>query len=160
MTEILPLKAEDRAAARIEADSLSEAWSESAILALCERDDAAVFAAYEVTFDGGVEKRLPVGLAHCGFVLDEAHVNNVSVLSGYRRRGIGEALMQALVSAARERGCTVIFLDVRCSNAPAVSLYKKLGFSVLGERAGADQIKGGDRITGRENALVMGKKLM
>ena len=161
MTEILPLLAEDSLkAAEIESECLAEAWSESAIRALCGREDAAVVAAYEYGEESGAAERRPVGLAHCGFVLDEAHVNNISVKPEYRRRGIGEALMNALFEAAKARGCTVMFLDVRASNAPAVSLYKKLGFSILSERTGVYRTHDGERITGRENALVMGKKLI
>ncbi len=158
MTEILPLKKEDcAAAAKLEAECLREAWSERSIAALCDSADAAVLAAYE-TGDGAAGS--PVGLAHCGFVLDEAHLNNVSVAPGYRRRGIAEALMRKLFDTAKARGCSVMFLDVRGSNTAAVSLYEKLGFARLGERAGAYPVFDGEKIVGRENALVMGKKLL
>ena len=163
MVEILPLKKEDcAAAARIEAESLAEAWSESSIAALCGKSDAVVLAAYmpEGGSDAPDAVRLPVGLAHCGVVLDEAHINNVSVARDKRRLGIGEALMNALLAEVKKRGCTVVFLDVRSSNSAALSLYKKLGFTVLGERNGAYAVTDGEKITGRENALVMGKKLI
>ena len=159
MTEIRPLEREDcAAAAEIEAESLHEAWSQSAIASLCGKADAAVLAAYERA-ESGSEPSL-VGLVHCEFVLDEAHISSVAVTQSRRRRGIGEKLMLALFEEAKKRGCCVIFLDVRKSNTAAVALYKKLGFTVLGEQAGAYRTVEGGKIVGRENALVMGKKLI
>lgn len=155
MIKIKPLKTEDcNEAARIEAECLAEAWSAESLSKLCKSGDAAVLAAY----DADAEKA--VGLVHCGFVLDEAHINNVSVAEEYRRQGIGSMLLCALFDEAKKRGCTVVFLEVRSSNMPAVTLYKKLGFTVLGEQIGAYHTTDGSRITGHENALVMGKKLI
>ena len=53
----------------------------------------------------------------------------LTVLEAYRRKGIGEALMRALLSAAAdEEGLTEVWLSVRPDNTPAGRLYEKLGF--------------------------------
>ena len=46
-----------------------------------------------------------------------------------RGSGLGRALVQAAIERARERGCRRIELDVDEANAPALALYRSLGFS-------------------------------
>jgi len=53
----------------------------------------------------------------------------LTVLEAYRRKGIGEALMRALLrGAAQDGGLREVWLSVRPDNTPAVRLYDKLGF--------------------------------
>ena len=47
-----------------------------------------------------------------------------------RRKGVGMALMVEGMNALRSRGCSEVYLEVRVGNAPAISLYRKLGFRV------------------------------
>ena len=61
------------------------------------------------------------------------HVLSIAVHSDWRRRGIGRALMLEAERAMRsEYGAQVIFLEVRVSNSPAISLYEKIGYEKLG----------------------------
>jgi ribosomal protein S18 acetylase RimI-like enzyme len=53
---------------------------------------------------------------------------DVVVEQDERRRGHGERLMQGLLSWGREMGAEQAYLQVMLSNAPALSLYEKLGF--------------------------------
>jgi ribosomal protein S18 acetylase RimI-like enzyme len=53
-----------------------------------------------------------------------------------RRHGLGEALVNAAVERARERGCHRIELDANEANAPAMALYERLGFSSYVEQVG------------------------
>ena len=59
---------------------------------------------------------------------------NVAVHPDYRRRGIAEKLIMALVQALKERKSHWLMLEVRASNEPAIKLYEKLGFSEVGRR--------------------------
>jgi ribosomal protein S18 acetylase RimI-like enzyme len=53
----------------------------------------------------------------------------LTVLAAYRRKGLGEALMRALLkSATATPGLRQVWLSVRPDNAPAIRLYEKLGF--------------------------------
>ena len=53
----------------------------------------------------------------------------LTVLEAYRRKGLGEALMRALLRAvAQERSLREVWLWVRPDNTPARRLYEKLGF--------------------------------
>ncbi len=61
------------------------------------------------------------------------HVLSVAVDRAHRRRGIGTRLMlQAERNLVEERGIDLMYLEVRVSNRPAVSLYRKIGYDVLG----------------------------
>ena len=52
----------------------------------------------------------------------------LTVLEGYRRKGLGEALMSRLLETAAQSGIPDVWLAVRPENAPALALYRKLGF--------------------------------
>ncbi len=89
-----------------------------------------------------------LGYAGMWFVLDEAHVTNVAVRADARGRGIGEALMRALIRLAAENGMTWMTLECRRSNQIAQNLYHKLGFIDVGYRKRYYE-------DNREDALVM-----
>ncbi len=59
------------------------------------------------------------------------HVMNVAVDPDRRRRGIGSALMAALV---QQVGDAQLTLEVRRSNAGAVAMYERFGFRSAGVR--------------------------
>ena len=59
---------------------------------------------------------------------------NIAVHPDYRRQGLGEKLVEELVTVLHAAGNTCLTLEVRVSNAPAVSLYEKTGFSRIGLR--------------------------
>ena len=66
--------------------------------------------------------------------IDEADVMNVAVHPDYRRQGIAESLIEALVAELKNRSIHSLTLEVRASNAPAISLYEKQGFAQVGCR--------------------------
>lgn len=67
-------------------------------------------------------------------IRDDVQVNNVAVHPDCRGLGLGEALMRYAIARVRESGATFMTLEVRQSNAPALTLYNKLGFEVMGTR--------------------------
>lgn len=75
-----------------------------------------------------------IGYAGMWLILDEAHVTNIAVLAAYRRRGLGEKLVRALIEQAKQRGAVSMTLEVRVSNMAAQTLYRKLGFEKKGIR--------------------------
>ncbi len=50
----------------------------------------------------------------------------------HQRMGIGTALLEHLLGEARERGIELIWLTVERWNAPAISLYERVGFELCG----------------------------
>lgn len=69
-------------------------------------------------------------------IIDEAHVTNVAVHPHHRGRHWGEKIMRVLMEEARSRRLLRMTLEVRKSNEPAISLYRKLGFRMAGIRPG------------------------
>ena len=74
------------------------------------------------------------GYVWARFVLDEGDIGNVAVAPGSRRRGIGAALLAALLEEAARRQAAVVQLEVRESNLAARRLYEKNGFETVGKR--------------------------
>ncbi len=62
-------------------------------------------------------------------------IANVAVAEPYRGRGIGRALMEAALEHIRRAGGVWAVLQVRSNNAPAIHLYRDLGFEVVGGEA-------------------------
>lgn len=90
----------------------------------------------------------PVSYVGMLTVLDEGQIINVATNAAYRRQGLAEALLLALMGEARARALKTLSLEVRKSNLAAISLYQKLGFFIAGERRNFYNDP-------REDALVM-----
>ena len=56
------------------------------------------------------------------------------VAPGLRNRGVGRALLEAVITWAEETGGAQVALWVTCGNTPAESLYRSMGFVPTGER--------------------------
>lgn len=98
------------------------------------------------------EDSLLVGAALLEVLVPESELHSLAVLPGKRRRGLGAALLKSALSAARKRGATEMFLEVRRSNQAAIALYERAGFAALSVRRGYYSHP-------REDALVMCKRL-
>ncbi|HET9851342.1 MAG TPA: ribosomal protein S18-alanine N-acetyltransferase [Candidatus Limnocylindrales bacterium] len=75
-----------------------------------------------------------VGFAGLWVMVDEAHVTTFAVEPLWRRRGVGERLLLALLDLAVRRQAREATLEVRLSNIPARKLYEKYGFRPVGIR--------------------------
>ncbi len=87
-------------------------------------------------FLGAREGGRLVGSVWVQTVLDEGYIGNVAVMPAFRRRGIADALLQALDGLAKERGLRFLTLEVRAGNLPARCLYEKNGYLPAGFRPG------------------------
>ncbi|MFR9752204.1 ribosomal protein S18-alanine N-acetyltransferase [Nocardia sp. 004] len=97
-----------------------------------------------------------VGYAGIALLGDAAHpeaeVRNIGVDPDCHRAGIGTLLLEALLVEADRRGGPV-FLEVRTDNAPAIALYDKHGFHIIGVRKDYYHPSGADAYTMRRPAL-------
>jgi len=84
----------------------------------------------------------------------ETHILNLTVKKNFRKKGIGKALIELIISDARLRNSENIILEVRANNTDAQSLYKKLNFEVIGTRKDYYESK-----NGREDAYVLNLNL-
>jgi ribosomal-protein-alanine N-acetyltransferase len=75
-----------------------------------------------------------VGYAGLWLMVDEAHITTFAVLPDYRRRKIGERMLQRLFEIAEDMGAEWLTLEVRVSNLAAQRLYEKYGFQRTGVR--------------------------
>jgi ribosomal-protein-alanine N-acetyltransferase len=76
-----------------------------------------------------------------GFILgrlaaDEAEILTVGVSKDWQRLGIGRRLVEAMGRAAKKAEAHRLYLEVSVANAPALLLYKRLGFDECGRRTG------------------------
>lgn len=78
------------------------------------------------------------------------HILNLAVEEGFRRIGIGRALMEAATSYVKASGALEVWLEVRESNLVARKFYRGIGFVEKGKVRG---------YYGDEDAIVMYKNL-
>ncbi len=62
----------------------------------------------------------------------QSRILSVAVHPARRRNGIGRRLMEGAERVARERGAAVARLEVSTRNAPAIALYRELGYRTEG----------------------------
>jgi ribosomal-protein-alanine N-acetyltransferase len=75
-----------------------------------------------------------VGYAGLMVTGSDGHVTTVAVDPEWHRNDIGKRLMLGLSTAAAQRGCTGLTLEVRVSNTGAQELYRAFGFAPAGIR--------------------------
>ncbi|WP_426261268.1 GNAT family N-acetyltransferase [Sphingomonas sp. DC1100-1] len=85
----------------------------------------------------------PAGFAMVRSVMEEAELLLLAVDPAFRRRGIGTALLRAVIAEAQMSGIADLHLEVRANN-PAVALYTEQGFAKVGERRGYYRGRGGE----------------
>lgn len=89
-----------------------------------------------------------VGYGGFWLMVDEAHISTLATHPLWRRRGIGELLLVAMIDRATAIGARWVTLEVRPSNVVAQALYRKYGFEVTGLRKNYYSDNG-------EDALIM-----
>ena len=88
-----------------------------------------------------------VGYAGLHVIVDEGYIDNVAVEPDARRHGVASALLDVFCRFGAAN-LAFLTLEVRSSNAPAISLYEKFGFFRAGLRKGYYQHP-------REDAVIM-----
>ena len=104
----------------------ADPWSEALFREALDNPAVAILLAQGE--DGGV-----LGYAVLSTVLDEGNLDNIAVAPEARRNGIADALLSAIAGFGREH-LACLMLEVRASNAPAIALYEKHGFTAAGRR--------------------------
>ena len=67
---------------------------------------------------------------------DEAWIQNIAVRRDRHRRGVGRALLEALLAEGTRQGEKRTLLEVAIDNEPAQKLYAGYGFETVGVRRG------------------------
>ncbi len=113
---------------------LCESFNKNTIFAYGAFDDEKLVGA--ITFSNGI------------FDID---LQDIFVLKEYRNRGIATNLIAVMQNYAKASGKGKIFLEVRKSNAVALSLYEKAGFNRISERK---------KYYGDEDAIIYCKEIL
>ena len=99
-------------------------------------------------------KHQMVGYAVMSLAVKECHILNICVDPKLQGQGIGRRFLQQLLIIAQARKADTVFLEVRPSNAQALSLYFSEGFNEIGTRRDYYPAK-----VGREDAVILAKSL-
>lgn len=103
------------------------AWSR----AMLQEELAAPGRAYVAAVGGGDV------VGYAGIALgSDAEIMTIGVDEPWRRRGIGAALLGAMLDAARAAGCRRVFLEVRTDSEGPRRLYERAGFRGVAIRRG------------------------
>jgi ribosomal-protein-alanine N-acetyltransferase len=144
--EIRAMRAEDvDAVVQIETEAFSNPWRRETFLELIGRPTLEVLVLDHAT--EGI-----VGYAVVWCILDQGELANLAVVPRQRGRGLGGRLLGRTLEIARARGVDRMYLEVRDSNAAALELYRRFGFSQVGLRRGYYQ-------SPKEDARILMAKL-
>ncbi|MFR7590580.1 MAG: ribosomal protein S18-alanine N-acetyltransferase [Longibaculum sp.] len=93
-----------------------------------------------------------VGYVGVWIMYEQSQITTIGIDPLYQRRGLGRALLEAMIDFALQQDCQVMSLEVRISNQKALSLYQSLGFQTKAIRKNYYQ-------DNHEDAYLMVKEL-
>lgn len=114
------------AVSKIEQQCFANPWSRKSLESELN-NDTSIF--YVAVVDGIV-----AGYIAMSVVVDEGYIFNVAVEKSFRNNGVGSALINQIITYGKKFNLSFITLEVRQSNADALSLYSKFGFVKVGKR--------------------------
>ncbi|MEP9372089.1 ribosomal protein S18-alanine N-acetyltransferase [Mesorhizobium sp. KR1-2] len=126
-------------------------WTGGEFADLLAQDTVFGYVAREV----GRGKAPPVGFVLARLVAGEGEILTVAVARSHRRQGLGWKLMDAVLRELHAQRAEALFLEVDETNAPAIALYRRLGFREVGKRPDYYRAPG----SGANGALVMRRDL-
>ena len=126
---------------RIEQTAHSHSWAESMI-----RDLESRCAQHRVMLVGGKV----VGYFYAQNVVGEVTLLNVAVDPAYQGKGFGRKLTEFFIDMCMEQKAESAWLEVRESNAKAISLYESEGFNEVTRRHDYYPTS-----NGKEDAIIM-----
>jgi ribosomal-protein-alanine N-acetyltransferase len=148
---IAPLTAEDTAAiSRLHREDFVRPWTDGEFASLIDQDTVFGYSVRETGKRAG-----PVGFVLARLAADEGEILTVAVARSHRRQGLGWQLMDAVLRELHAQRAAALFLEVDETNAPAIALYRRLGFREVGKRPAYYDAPGNTK----SGALVMRRDL-
>ena len=108
-------------------DRYGEAWTRSQCAGILPMTGVTLTVARECRNES------IVGFALFRSVAGESELLLLAVMPDEQRRGIGRALLDEFIEAARRDGAGRVHLEVRDGN-PAIAMYRAAGFAPVGRR--------------------------
>ncbi|WP_295885191.1 ribosomal protein S18-alanine N-acetyltransferase [uncultured Anaerococcus sp.] len=121
----------------IENQAFFEPWSKKNLIK--DLKSNSFLNHYVAELDGKV-----VGFYISSHVLDQAEIFTIAVNKKYKKMGIATALLNHLVETSLSKNIKEVWLEVSTNNIPAINLYKKFGFEIMGIRKNYYQKLGED----------------
>ena len=118
------------AVAHLHGRSFAHGWDQPEVARML--GDRAILA--DGIFAGSAT--LPCGFVMSRLVLDEAEILTICIDAAQRGAGLGRMLLAQHQINVSRRGISQLFLEVDASNAPALALYRRFGFTQVGTRPG------------------------
>ena len=117
-------------------NEINELWEEIKLGGACRGDNQEIIE-YSIRLGGKlIVVELPskeiIGSAWLTFDGRRLYLHHVGVKVKYQNKGFGKLLTKEALKYAKEKSCQ-IKLEVHQSNKKAISIYKNLGFSSLGD---------------------------
>ncbi|HEV7253223.1 MAG TPA: ribosomal protein S18-alanine N-acetyltransferase [Mesorhizobium sp.] len=112
----------------VHAEGFARAWGPHEFAELMEQRTVFGYAARK---EGDREL---LGFVLARLAAGEGEILTIAVKGACRGRGLGWLLMDAVLRALHRERAEALFLEVDENNGPAVRLYRRLGFHVVGQR--------------------------
>ncbi|MCD2441694.1 ribosomal protein S18-alanine N-acetyltransferase [Agromyces sp. SYSU K20354] len=126
---------------RLERETFTDdAWPEDAMRREIESPHGYYLVAVDepITASDAADEPGPALRGYAGLLApsgsEQGDIQTIAVDPSSRGMGLGRGLMHALITAARRRHVTELFLEVRADNPIARALYDSLGFEQIGVR--------------------------
>lgn len=113
----------------LEREAFTSPWTEAMF-----RQEASLPLSRGLVARGREGDQALLGYLIFWLVSGEFHLQKLAVRKGFRRQGIASALLSQALAEAIACHCRSATLEVRRSNAAALRLYKRFGFTVEGIR--------------------------
>ncbi len=135
--------------AKIHESAFYQGWPETDFVAfLSEQQRTPIYICCD-------KKRNIKGFASIRHAGDEAELLSIVVVKKNRTKGVGTAILRAIIDDLLLSPVEKFFLEVDENNPAAIKLYKNFGFLEVGKRKGYYKSDGDEKST----ALVMALKL-
>jgi ribosomal-protein-alanine N-acetyltransferase len=109
-------------------------WTEPQYRGLLSPERLVLVASNDEAPHAPIIKENLLGFIVALHIAPDWELENIIVLLGARRMGIGKRLLDALLASARKTNSEAVFLEVRESNEAARLFYEKSGFIQSGRR--------------------------
>ena len=118
-------------------DKLNELWEETGLGGIIRGDNAQIIE-QSIKLGGklilleNVDSNEVFGSSWMTFDGRRIHLHHIAVKISYQNNGFGKLLTQESLEFAKKKNCQ-IKLEVHQNNKKAISIYKNLGFTFLGD---------------------------
>lgn len=140
-----------RSVSDLHAGTFTRPWTDGEFLDMLAQPTVFGFVARELTWG----KARILGFVLARAAAGEAEILTIAVAPDWQGHGLGRKMMDAVLYRAHHERVESVFLEVDETNAPAIALYRKLGFIEVGGRP--DYYR--DRSGRKTSALVMRRDL-